>query len=62
MCDKEKTEIISNPAKYGKEFTQFCQFRDQVIRGMKPLMYGDNYIVMSRQCFDDIYAKFMASK
>jgi hypothetical protein len=66
MCSEKTNEQrspvergVSNPVRYGKDYAQFCQFRDQVQRGMNPLMYGDGYIVMSKTSFDEMYNSYL---
>ena len=45
--------------RYGQNYAQFCQFRNQVQKGMNPLMCGDGYIVMSRKYFDEMYNSYL---
>lgn len=47
-------QLVSQPIQCGKDYKQFCLLREQIRKGYKPIIYGDNYVVMDRKTFDGL--------
>lgn len=48
--------LTSNSRRYGESFKQFVWFREQITSGVKAIIIGPKYVVMSTKMYNELQA------